>query len=480
MKINKFNLAIFTIIFFFTSKVSSQNNTTFQITPEINKKIINKYPWNLIDVYKISVKKVKYYEYEKGEVISEKYKEEENTLNYYKKKFEEKTNPLIIKKKDITSAIELIDEYLNSDLKFELKKEFLIQSQELVNKYKIHIIKKRENIYNNVYEIELFINNEVNKPSKKDLITCKDWLLWELKNIAVPETTEEYIKYLNQLEVISKINKMAPGMVRSQTESEREVRLVDVNRVDVNTFSGTFHSLPGEVNISNKNSEAPEINKSIIENEIIESKIINQFKLDYDSRFKFMTGYIIEDVNNKEQYLIPIQSWTYISHVLDCQRDIELLNILHDLGYKEYNKEFYDQIKGNYNKQFIRTKTAEIELKENDHNLYDMLKENKSILTDFDNDHNKLISLIKQCIIYTSSLSNYINIYDVKRTNTPLSTVNAWRASTLNAGKLTSQINNIEGKYAFIYDLSSEENITAFNVFLEKLVRSQSILGITK
>jgi len=306
-------------------------------------------------------------------------------------------------------------------------------------------------------------------------------LLWKLENISDPYKSNEYLKYISQVEILEKTPNKESGMVKSQTESEREVRLVEINKVDVNFFNGTFKSLPGVVYISNKNIEAPKINKSIIENEIVEKETVNQFRNFYEDRNTFRDGYVIEDVNTKEQYLIPFEHWTYLSDVKECLQYAELLTILNDLGYKEYEKEFYDQSKGGkYKKLYIKTKTAEIELKENDHNLYDMLKENKSILTEFDNEHNKLISLIKQCITYTSSLSNYINIYNVKRTNTPLSTINAWRASTISAGKITSQINNIEGKYAFIYDLSSEENITAFNVFLEKLVSSQSILGITK
>ncbi len=480
MKINKFNLAIFAIIFFFSEKVSSQNTTTYKITPEINKKIISKYPWKGINVYHINIKKIKYYEYEIGEVVSKKYIEEKEILDYYKKTFEDKMNPLITKKKDLTLAVELIDEYLNSDLKFELKKEFLIQSQELVNKHKIHIIIKRENSFKNVYEIELLINNEDTKPNKNDLKACKDYLLWKLENISDPYKSNEYLKYISQVEVLEKTPNKESGMVKSQTESEREVRLVELNKVDATIFTGTFKSFSGEVFISNKNIEAPKINKSIIENEIVEKETVNQFRNFYEDRNTFRNGYVIEDVNTKEQYLIPFEHWTYLSDVKDCLEDIELLTILHDLGYKEYEKEFYDQLKGKYNKLFIKTKTAEIELKENDHHLYDMLKENKSILTEFDNEHNKLISLIKQCITYTNSLSNYINIYNIKRTNTPLATINAWRVSTISAGKLTSQINNIEGKYAFIYDLSSEENIPGFNVFLENLVRSQSILGITR
>lgn len=473
MKVNKFNLATFVIIFFFSVKVSSQNTTTYQITPEINKKIIRKYPWKGINVYHINKQKVKYYGYEMGEVISKEYNEQLNSLNSLKRRYENYKAPLQIKKDDLILCIELINEYLKSDLKLELKKEFLSQSQELATKHHIIYIKTED--FRDLYIYKLDYTGEFLKPNKKDLIFCRDYVSRILQNIPDTEKSEEYLKYISQAEVLEKTPKKESGIVKSQTESEREVKLVDINKVDATIFTGTFKSLPGEVYISNKNIEAPKINKSIIENEIVEKQTINQFRNFYEDRNTFREGYVIEDVNTKEQYLIPFEHWTYLSDVKDCLQDIELLNILHDLGYKEYEKEFYDQSKGGkYTKLFIKTKTAEIELKLS---LYDRLKENKSFLTEFDNDHNKFISLINQCITYTNSLSNYINIYNVKRTNTPLSTVNEWKAKVINSNKLFEQLLPITSKYAYIYSFLESEN-SSFQDFLDVSIKSGNILGI--
>ncbi|MEY3498967.1 MAG: hypothetical protein RL308_636, partial [Bacteroidota bacterium] len=153
MKINKFNLSTFAIIFFFSVNATSQNTTTIQITPEINKKIISKYPWKGINVYHINKQKIKYYGYEMGEVISKKYNEQLNSLNSLKRRYENYKAPLQIKKDDLTLCIELINEYLKSDLKLELKKEFLSQSQELATKH--HIINIRTEDFRDLYIYKL-------------------------------------------------------------------------------------------------------------------------------------------------------------------------------------------------------------------------------------------------------------------------------------------------------------------------------------
>lgn len=478
MKTNKFKIATFAIIFFFSLNAISQNTKIYQITPAINKKISEEFP-SLFKIYHITKKKIKYNEYEMGTVLSKEYEERLNSLNSLKRWYENYKAPLQAKKDDLTLCIKLIDEYLKSDLKFELKKEFLIQSQELVNKYKIQIIVKRENLYKNVYEVELFIYKEETKPSKNDLKEIRDIVDRILQNIPDPEKSEKYLEYTSKQEEIKNIAQYVPGIVLSEKESEREVRMVDVNKVDADSLSGTFHVLP-EINlhISQRNLGLPRINKSYIKNEIVEYKDVKQYEDTYHDIFSSRYGSIIEEINTKEQYFVGAENASYLSKVADCQKDIELLNILHELGYKEYTKEFYDQLKGNYNKSFIKTKTAEIEIKEGDNNLYYMLKENKASLSSFDNDHLKLISLMKQCITYTSSLTNFNNIYDIKRGFTPVTTINAWRTKAISANKLVGQIMDIRGKYAYIYSFSEVENSAPFQTFLDNSVKSNRALNL--
>ena len=469
MKINKLNLATFAVIFLFSINAIAQNAKLYQITPVINKKIIEESP-SLFNIYHVTKKKIKYNEYEMGTVLSKEYEEQLNSLNSLKYYYEKYKAPIQTKKDDLTLCIKLIDEYLKSDLKLELKKEFLSQSQELATKHNVTYIKTED--FRDLHIYKLDYTGEFLKPNKKDLIFCRDYVDRILQNIPDPEKSQEYLKYTSKQEEIKNIAQYVPGIVLSEKESEREVRMVDVNKVDADSLSGTFYILPGiNLHISQRNLGLPKINKSYIKNEIVEYKDVKQYEDTYHDRFSSRYGDIIEEINTKEQYFIGAEDATYLSKVADCQKDIELLNILHELGFKEY--------KGSDDKTYIKTKTAEIELKENSQHLYYMLKENKASLSSFDNDHLKLISLMKQCITYTSSLTNFNNIYEIKGGLTPIATINAWRTKAISANKLVGQIMDIRGKYAYIYSFSEIENSAPFQTFLDNSVKSNRALNLT-
>ena len=469
MKINKLNLATFAVIFLFSINAIAQNAKLYQITPAINKKIIEESP-SLFNIYHVTKKKIKYNEYEMGTVLSKEYEEQLNSLNSLKYYYEKYKAPIQTKKDDLTLCIKLIDEYLKSDLKLELKKEFLSQSQELATKHNVTYIKTED--FRDLHIYKLDYTGEFLKPNKKDLIFCRDYVDRILQNIPDPEKSQEYLKYTSKQEEIKNIAQDVPGIVLSEKESEREVRMVDVNKVDADSLSGNFQVLP-EINlhISQRNLGLPKINKSFIKNEIVEYKDKKQYEDTYHDRFSSRYGSIIEEINTKEQYFIGAEDATYLSKVADCQKDIELLNILHELGFKEY--------KGSDDKTYIKTKTAEIELKENSQHLYYMLKENKASLSSFDNDHLKLISLMKQCITYTSSLTNFNNIYEIKGGFTPIATINAWRTKAISANKLVGQIMDIRAKYAYIYSFSEIENSAPFQTFLDNSVKSNRALNLT-
>ncbi|MFZ4672519.1 MAG: hypothetical protein ACOYLT_10945 [Flavobacterium sp.] len=471
MKINKLNLATFAVILFFSINAIAQNTKLYQITPAINKKISEEYP-SLFRVYHVTKKKIKYNEYETGTVLSKEYEEQLNSLNSLKYYYEKYKAPIQTKKDDLTLCIKLIDEYLKSDLKFELKKDYLIQSEELQKKHIGRILMGEGLGWMDLQIYHLDYKKEIIKPSKSELKESRDMVNRFLQNIPDPEKSQEYLKYTSKQEEIKNIAQYVPGIVLSEKESEREVRIVDVNKVDADSLSGTFHILP-EINlhISQRNLGLPRINKSYIKNEIVEYKDVKQYEDTYHDNFSSRYGDIIEEINTKEQYFIGAEVATYLSKVADCQKDIELLNILHELGFKEY--------KGSDDKTYIKTKTAEIELKENSQHLYYMLKENKASLSSFDNDHIKLISLMKQCITYTSSLTNFNNIYEIKGGFTPLATINAWRIKAISANKLVGQIMDIRGKYAHIYSFSEIENSSPFQTFLDNSVKSNRALNLT-
>ena len=490
MKINQ-NLKIikilFVIIFCLSTKIIAQSPKIIIIKPEISKKIIEKYNYAIFEVYQVTSQKIKYHEYENGEVMSDEYLKQLKYLEENKKYFEnfEKENKEIENKKnDLNSIISKIDIFLNSNDKYELKKQLLIDSQNIANKYSIKIITTEAssslvNIltqqpkYGSNPERQILIYNENSRPNKNDLRICKNSINNIIDQIKYPEKTNEYNQYLIHLNNLPNIKKTKPGKIQSSLESEREVKLVNEAKIDINLFSGSFIVNSSTACMAYKNHEDSENSKSFIKDELIDYQEAQNYPRIFSD-----PGFLIKEINSNEEFFLPLRSQSYIKFVYDSQKDFETLKILHELGYKEYNKEFYDQLKGNYNKLFIKTKTAEIELKENDYNLYNILKENRSILSNFDNDHNKLFPLMKQCATYTNSLISFLNIYKIKRNMTPISVINSARTTVINAKKLVNQIMDIRGKYAFIYSFLEVENNAAFQLFLDKYVESKNVLGI--
>lgn len=454
------------------SNATSKNSDTLIINPEMNKKILRKRDPNYFNIHQVSIEKIKYHQYEMGEVMSKKYRDELNFLETNKREYSMYQD--VLKKQqqekdDLGLCIELIDEYLKSDLKFDLKKEYLIQSREIARKYGIY------NIRGSDYS-EFYIYQETSKPNKNDLKFCRDYIFRVIQAVIEPEKSNSYIEYVSRLENLQKIDKTMPGLVKSLIESERQAKLVEEKKMDINTFSGSFIIVKPGPYFLNKNIEDPDNLKSFVENELIDYESYK--KSERKVELNASQGQLLKEINSNEEYFLPAESWYYLERVRNCQKDIELLNILHDLGYKEYYKEYYDYKQDKYNKTFIQTKTAEIELREDDYTLLDLLKENKSALSNFDNDRNKFLSLMKQCTTYTSSLSDFINIYNIKRNETPISTINAWKTKAIIAKKLLSQILVIRSKYAFIYTFLEFQNDSSFDVFLDKSILSSNILGI--
>ena len=128
-----------------------------------------------------------------GTVLSKEYEEQLNSLNSLKYYYEKYKAPIQTKKDDLTLCIKLIDEYLKSDLKLELKKEFLSQSQELATKHNVTYIKTED--FRDLHIYKLDYTGEFLKPNKKDLIFCRDYVDRILQNIPDPEKSQEYLKY---------------------------------------------------------------------------------------------------------------------------------------------------------------------------------------------------------------------------------------------------------------------------------------------
>jgi uncharacterized pyridoxamine 5'-phosphate oxidase family protein len=469
VKISPF-LITFIILSFI--KVNAQNNTTFTVTPEINKTITKEYP-SLFEIYRVHDSIIDYYEYENGEIVSNEYKNKLAEVEKLKDAYEKYASPLVKVKENLLLSAKLIDDYLNSDLKFDEKVKYLIQSQEIATNNGFGYVRLAAPDYR-----ELYIYKG-SKPVKSELKIFKDYILNSVQNIN-PEQSEIYIQYKLQLEGLEKIPKMIPGVVKSKNLTKKRIELLSENIANINTFVGTFQELPGEVYVSKKDLTVSEINKDFIKNEIVYSESTQKNISEYyvagtrNEFTPFWLGLIIEEINTKEKYYIPKERKSYLNKLEDFQKDAELHKILNDLGYTEYERD---------NKLYIKTKTAEIELKkfdnpQYDHHLYDQLKENPNFLSDFDNDYNKLLLLRSQCQPYKISLNNYLDIYNVKRALTPTATINAWIKNTKDANVLFESIFHLETKYAYIYDFSHED--LEINSFLEKLSTSKNLLGISK
>ena len=374
-----------------------------------------------------------------------------------------------MKKEELNDIITKIISFLESKDKYDLKKGLLIDAQKIADKYEIKIRTKipSSSIFEaNTYDREILIYRENKKSNNDDLKIIADEILKIKEAVKLPKESEESKLYIAELSRLGKMKKTVPGFVLSTTEAEREVKIVEEELANLETFKGSFAST--QVYMVLKNTEDKKRGKSFIKNELLDPKSYFEAESSITDIFG-KPGYILEEVSTHEEYFYPMEKGSYISSVADFARDENFLKLLHELGFKEYL--------GADNKMYIKTKTAEIEIRDSNNFRY-TIEDDKTILSSIDNDHIKLKALVKQCTTYTSSLNNFLSIYNVKRTNTPLATVNQWRTTTLNASKLVSQITAITSKYAFIYDLSREENLQSYNDFLEKLVSSQSALGI--
>ena len=141
------------------------------------------------------------------------------------------------------------------------------------------------------------------------------------------------------------------------------------------------------------------------------------------------------------------------------------------LGYKEYRNpnDSYDE------NLYIKSKTCEIKL---DNWTYQELKTNPSYITALDNDQMKLNALIKQTIPHSQTLDKYLGLYRIQRNKMSATNISAWKAATIQAGKLNDQIVKMDEKYAGNYSFMPLNKASTRNDFSDNLGASKGILGI--
>ena len=156
---------IITMFVCFLSNAQTKSPPVYVITPEINKKIIEKNP-SLYDVHHIKKDKIKYRIYEPAELITYEYKQQEKLVANYEPGFDKSQKEFqnaYLKKEELNDIITKIISFLESKDKYDLKKGLLIDAQKIADKYEIKIRTKipSSSIFEaNTYDREILIYRE--------------------------------------------------------------------------------------------------------------------------------------------------------------------------------------------------------------------------------------------------------------------------------------------------------------------------------
>lgn len=480
--------------------IYSQQNESIKITPEIYKiflsKKVNK-DWNPNIYETIDVDSLSYYEFEKGEIVSEVYIKQLEIVEKYKKYYDEYENTFNYntnKINDLDTIISKIKKYINSNTAYKIKKQLLIDSHEIAKKYNLKImsykrkssmfdnlINNNSNVYkSNAKELEeIFIYNENSKPDIDDLKICIDFLSNEKSNSILPKKSEEYNKYISELEILNKTPQTVISNVKSKKKSYRNTILITDKTIDLNSSELELLPLKGDYYIARNDFESPKYSISFVKNEILsyeQIKHINGLDVDY---LKLCYPVDLYEDNSKKGkiFVLNRSDWQFLASIKDAKKEIDFRTLLENLGYKIFLKESYTNLGKKYFKSFISTRTAEIELKENDYYLYEMLKENKMYLQKFDADYLKLKALINKIPPHSKVLSNYLNIYDIKRAFTPLNIIDSWKKATLSAKPIADELIKLRSDYALIYDFKELKTDEVSN-FVGYCAYSAKILGL--
>lgn len=207
-----------------------------------------------------------------------------------------------------------------------------------------------------------------------------------------------------------------------------------------------------------------------IENQFVKDEVfVDSEDVTYNRKMMSKRYDLIQKNGTNQYYYIMTEN--FISSVIKDQSIDKILEIVHKLGYKEYNNpnDSYDE------NLYIKSKTCEIKL---DNWTYQELKTNPSYITALDNDQMKLNALIKQTIPHSQALDKYLGLYRIQRNKMSAANINAWRVATIQAGKLNDQIVKMDEKYAGNYSFMPLNKTNTRNAFSDNLRASKGILGI--
>lgn len=461
--INDFATICYVLLFFISTKTLAQENSSFTITPELSKQIIEKNQIRQFKICPVSYKEVDYHAIDTGQIMTKEYKYVLESIEKDKSEYELYTNAILSnleKRESIKIIVANIDKFLNSDEKYEIKEKYLIDSQALVDKYKFEVnISEKESLIkgflanpNATYIEQKLINRKIVIFEKNKKINKSDLKLYQQAiqktRIDEPQKTQEYKRYLENVEKLSTIKKTETGKVLSSKISKRFAYMINETSVDINSISGTFTELPETymLVLSNKDDR-------------LENELITKLKYDDVGNERYQ---IIQNVDTKELYFI--MSHKFLSDLQKEQRNQELLDIVHKLGYKEYSGD------GNV---YIKSKTSEIIL---DLWTYQELKNNLSYISKLDSDQIQIASLVQQTIPHSRALDTFVSRYRIQKNKMSTTDINTWRNTTKQADKLWQQIYKIQEKYHGNNSFNLLKKSDTFEVFGLYITASKSIL----
>lgn len=223
--------------------VSAQESKTFNITPELSYITIQN---NKIDFQIISAqyKEVDYPIYIEGEIPSKKYNEELKKLDKFKDEFDKygelykKAEQEYIEVKRIDT---LIDEYLNSKERKEVKDLYLADAQKIVDQYGLQTTFSSGNVYKADSKIVLY--GSANKVKKDDLKFYQTYI--QTYKFKEPKKSQGYLNYVSQLRDLEQIKPTEKGNVLSKETIKKTVLIPDtLSVITYKDMNGVYSLLP--------------------------------------------------------------------------------------------------------------------------------------------------------------------------------------------------------------------------------------------
>ena len=464
------NSNFFSILLFILSiSVNAQVANSVKINPEISKKIIENKNIDF-NAFTVTFNEVDFPIYETGEVPSKKYIEELEELKKYKTdfdKYQNEYNDSQKKHEEIKSIVAKIDEYLNSKENYDIKVISLMDAQNIADKYKLQCIIEKNNTLKSSIAGNFGINVS-NAPSNKiiliyksdkrtgksDLETYKNYI--NSISFKAPEESQGYREYNWQLTRLNSMSKTESGMVLSGKTQKKQIYLIkDTLSIDYTKIDGMFSI------VENKFRAV----LTDIPNKFMKNQIVNENDCDYNTRL-FTKSYNLIKKNDSDEYFY-IMADEYISELEKEQKNNEIFEMIHKLGYKEYKDEY-----GDY---FIKSKTCEIKL---DTWTLSELRLNPEYITTLDNDQLKLATLVKQTIPHSKILDKYCGLYNIQRSRMSAVDIKNWRIATANALKLNNEIYKISEKYFGNYSFTLLDKSKTLEDFTDNVRASKGVLGM--